>query len=355
NISAAKPVHAFGCGHPMLFSLLVSIGIDVFDSAAYSIFAKKGKYMTETGTLDFNVLEELPCSCPICSTLTKKEFTVTDLARHNLYVTFRELRTIREAIRKEALWDLVETRITSHPMLYDAYLAAQKHNKYLSKQEPVSKKRAYFYLGNKSKKRPEIYAAKQRLKWIDLGIGTYKWLNLNVPSGMHMTYPFGQSIIPGYYKPKYKIDAKDTIKTILQYQFGTNAKDIITNKTRIEKSEKTKRIRRIWDDKILLGTLRAHDGFFIPTYDGALRIKKTLKNNDYCVVVDDDVREFAKDGKNVFARFVKFADFKIRPGDVVFVTDSKNTLLSCGISTMNKKEMYDFNVGVAVHVKHSIQ
>ncbi|NOR84616.1 tRNA guanosine(15) transglycosylase TgtA [archaeon] len=355
NISVARPVHAFGCGHPMIFSLLVSIGIDVFDSAAYSIFAKKGKYMTESGTLNFNELEEFPCSCPICSTLNKKEFTIPDLARHNLYVTFRELRTIREAIRKGTLWDLVETRVTSHPMLYDAYIAAQKHNKYLSKQEPISKKRAYFYLGPESKNRPEIYAVKQRIKRVNINIGTYKWMGLNVPSGMHMTYPFGQCVIPGFYKPKYKIDSKDTVRSILQFQFGKDAKNIITNTTMIEKSKKTKRIRRIWDNKTLLGTLRAHDGFFIPTITGASRIRSELKNKDYSVVVDDDVSEFAKNGKNVFARFVKFADKNIRPGDVVFVTDSKNELLACGLSAMNKKEMKDFDEGVAVHVKHSTE
>jgi len=38
-LPANKPVHAFGCGHPITFALLVACGCDLFDSAMYSLAA----------------------------------------------------------------------------------------------------------------------------------------------------------------------------------------------------------------------------------------------------------------------------------------------------------------------------
>ena len=39
NLKPHRPVHMFGCGHPMLFPILVAMGADLFDSAAYVLFA----------------------------------------------------------------------------------------------------------------------------------------------------------------------------------------------------------------------------------------------------------------------------------------------------------------------------
>ena len=35
NLAPNRPVHMFGCGHPMLFPMLIAMGADLFDSAAY--------------------------------------------------------------------------------------------------------------------------------------------------------------------------------------------------------------------------------------------------------------------------------------------------------------------------------
>ncbi|MDE0954686.1 MAG: tRNA guanosine(15) transglycosylase TgtA, partial [Candidatus Poseidoniales archaeon] len=42
NLSPNRPVHMFGCGHPMLFPMLIAMGADLFDSAAYVLFARDG-------------------------------------------------------------------------------------------------------------------------------------------------------------------------------------------------------------------------------------------------------------------------------------------------------------------------
>ena len=40
-----RPVHMFGCGHPMLFPMSIALGADLFDSAAYALFARDGRFL----------------------------------------------------------------------------------------------------------------------------------------------------------------------------------------------------------------------------------------------------------------------------------------------------------------------
>ena len=53
NLSPNRPVHMFGCGHPMLFPMLIALGADLFDSAAYVLFARDGRLLTPWGTEKF--------------------------------------------------------------------------------------------------------------------------------------------------------------------------------------------------------------------------------------------------------------------------------------------------------------
>ena len=46
-----RPVHLFGAGHPMLFSLAVLLGCDMFDSASYAKFARDDRFMFLEGTV----------------------------------------------------------------------------------------------------------------------------------------------------------------------------------------------------------------------------------------------------------------------------------------------------------------
>lgn len=96
-----------------MFSLAVALGCDLFDSASYALYAKEGRYMTVRGTYHLDKLQYLPCSCPVCIShdageLMKSEKREELLARHNLYVTFEEMREVKQAIKKGAsgnLWN----------------------------------------------------------------------------------------------------------------------------------------------------------------------------------------------------------------------------------------------------------
>ncbi|MBT4982137.1 MAG: tRNA guanosine(15) transglycosylase TgtA, partial [Euryarchaeota archaeon] len=57
NLPPNKPVHMFGCGHPMLFPMLVAMGADLFDSAAYVLFARDGRLLMPWGTEKISNIE----------------------------------------------------------------------------------------------------------------------------------------------------------------------------------------------------------------------------------------------------------------------------------------------------------
>ncbi len=358
SLDPSKPVHAFGAGHPMVFSLLAAMGVDLFDSAAYAIFARQGRYLTVSGTKSISELHELPCSCPVCSENAAKEIVsnVSLLAKHNLYATFEEIKTIREAIYEGNLWELVEQRVRSHPALLEAYWHMKKYREYLEAGEPVSS-HAFFYLGKESMERPIVFRAKNRIMQMRYSDKSpvFKWLGINVPLGLKSIHPFGQSVIPGQ-KKSGTVKPIEAVRQIISYQYGiplSKAKKIILKRYAIELSRNTGRPQRVFCGNTLLGTFRDTDGYFIPTFDGAKELVPYLKGA-YNVHVNKDVEQFIREGKSLFSKFVDSADEKIRPGDEVFAIGSRNALLATGTALLNSREMMSFKYGVAVDIRHSV-
>ena len=165
NIIPNKPIHMFGLGLPQFFSLAIACGCDLMDSAAYILFAKENRYFTlSTGTKTLDELEEFPCHCPICSKYTPKEMKNLDkisrtelLAKHNLYLSFSELRTVRQAIREGNLWELVEQRIRSHPFLVEAAKSMKNYLKFFEIHEKVYKNHGRLFVSSQSINRPIIH------------------------------------------------------------------------------------------------------------------------------------------------------------------------------------------------------
>ena len=138
-----RPVHMFGCGHPMLFPMSVALGADLFDSAAYALFARDGRLLTPWGTQKIQTLTEWPERMPCVAghtpaeirSLGKKEMTA-HLARYNLEVTLAELDRCKQAIRDGTIWRLAERRSHQHPALREAFLwlSTSPHNAKLDMQ-----------------------------------------------------------------------------------------------------------------------------------------------------------------------------------------------------------------------------
>ena len=170
HLPLGRPTHLFGAGHPMILSLVVVMGCDLFDSAAYVLYARDGRYMTQNKTLHLDALTFLPCECPVCVEHSVEEIkeappeeSVKLLARHNLYVTFGELRRIRQAIIEGRLWEYVEMRCRAHPRLLDGLRELAKYREFIEHFDPVSKPSAFCYLGPESADRPEVIRYERKL------------------------------------------------------------------------------------------------------------------------------------------------------------------------------------------------
>lgn len=165
NLIPNKPIHMFGLGLPQFFSLAVACGCDLMDSAAYILFARENRYFTlSTGTKTLDELEEFPCHCPICCDYLPKEMKKLEkqerielLAKHNLYLSFSELRTVRQAIREGNLWELVEQRIRSHPFLVKAAKVVKKYIDFFESHEKIYKNHGRLFVSSQSINRPSIH------------------------------------------------------------------------------------------------------------------------------------------------------------------------------------------------------
>jgi 7-cyano-7-deazaguanine tRNA-ribosyltransferase len=170
NLPVDRPLHLFGAGHPFMFSLAVALGCDLFDSAAYALYAREGRYMTECGTHRLGELEYFPCQCPKCAGITPKQVLELSegeievfLAEHNLYVCAAEIRRIRQAIRDGRLWEHLEMRAHAHPALLTAVKRLAKYKNYIEEHSPITKASGLFYYDSTGLARPEIIHYRERL------------------------------------------------------------------------------------------------------------------------------------------------------------------------------------------------
>ena len=171
ELSDTVPRHLMGAGHPMIFALCVAMGCDLFDSAAYILYAEDDRLLSTRGTFKLENLQEMPCSCEVCTKYTPDDLRAMPkdqrrdlIAQHNLHVSFAELRLIRQAIHDGNLMELVEERCRAHPALLEAQRQLGNYTRDLEKYEPRSKKSAFFYTGPESLCRPEVLRHMQKLR-----------------------------------------------------------------------------------------------------------------------------------------------------------------------------------------------
>ena len=163
ELPPSRPRHLMGAGHPMLFALAVSMGCDLFDSAAYILYAEDDRLLSTEGTYKLENLQEMPCSCSVCTDYTPSELMGMDreerrnlIAEHNLHVSFAEIRKVRQAIHDGSLMELVEERCRVHPRLLEGYRRMSEYMDLIEKFEPRSKRSAFFYTGPESLGRVEV-------------------------------------------------------------------------------------------------------------------------------------------------------------------------------------------------------
>jgi len=160
------PLHLFGAGHPMIIPYAVALGVDMFDSASYILYARDNRIMTATRTYKLEELEYMPCESPICVKYTPqellempKEERVRLIATHNLYVLASTLNQVKQAIREGRLWELLEERSKAHPSLYRAFHKIVRHSDYMVAYTPRvkgGKAKGIFIYGVESLYHPRV-------------------------------------------------------------------------------------------------------------------------------------------------------------------------------------------------------
>lgn len=170
NLPPQRPLHLFGAGHPFMFSLAVALGCDLFDSAAYSIYAREDRYMTEYGTVKLSELSYFPCSCPVCLrndpknvAEMPKEERKTILAEHNLHASFAELKRIKQVIIEGRLWEHLGMRAHNHPALLTALKRLKKYEGYMERRSSIKKRSGLFFFSSIGLSRPEVVRYRKRL------------------------------------------------------------------------------------------------------------------------------------------------------------------------------------------------
>jgi 7-cyano-7-deazaguanine tRNA-ribosyltransferase len=163
--------HLFGAGHPLTIPITIALGCDTFDSASYVLFARQGRYMTETGITELRKMAYLPCSCHFCNSTSPHELlsmpreeAIRRVAFHNLLLLRKEVLGTKQAIYEGRLWDLVEQRAAAHPSLYKALTSFLRLAKFLGEGTALFKEKGIMLRGTHDNQRPEFALARQHLK-----------------------------------------------------------------------------------------------------------------------------------------------------------------------------------------------
>ncbi|MBO3802299.1 MAG: pseudouridine synthase [Candidatus Brockarchaeota archaeon] len=139
---------------------------------------------------------------------------------------------------------------------------------------------------------------------------------------------------------------------IADFQFGPKAGEaLFPERTRVEYSAKTGRIRRARYGSRVLATVVPSTGLLALTVTSARRFARAFPPPRQRVVVGKEAGKFVSKGRSVFARHVVRVDPELRPGDEAIVTDESDEVLAAGRALLSPEEMLSFGRGVAVKVR----
>ncbi|WEU40679.1 MAG: hypothetical protein OdinLCB4_001760 [Candidatus Odinarchaeum yellowstonii] len=143
---------------------------------------------------------------------------------------------------------------------------------------------------------------------------------------------------------------------LFNYQYRTDkGEEYFSIPLSIRRSKRTGRIRYIYSDDCLIATIKPTDGHLILSAKGAERFLKIVPKPSSRVVVDSAVESVIREGRNVYAKHVKYCDREIRPLDEILVVNERDELLAIGRARLNGDEMTAFKYGVAVDVRKGLR
>ncbi len=147
-----------------------------------------------------------------------------------------------------------------------------------------------------------------------------------------------------------------SLRVIADYQFGPPAgRLLIPDNVLVSVSPNTLRIRSLLLEGKIIATLRAQDGLYSLSIEGARLLHRGMPEPRLRVYVDTSVAEYIARGRNAFAKHVVRADPGIRPGDEVLVVDEQDRLLAVGKARFSGVEIPYFKSGEVVRVRKGVE
>ena len=145
----------------------------------------------------------------------------------------------------------------------------------------------------------------------------------------------------------------EALETVADYQFGAGAgAALFDGSTSVRRTSSGRPQQVLVDGErvVSYGT----DGRVTLGIAGGRRLQAALEPPAYRVVVGDDSEPFVRDGRNVFAKFVREVDPAVRPRDEVLVEHYGGGLLAVGRAELSAAAMRDFDTGMAVSVREGV-
>lgn len=145
-------------------ALMFYMGVDVIDDTNAVIKGCQGVYLMEDGEVGLNELDELPCNCRVCTSLSidalkqkNNKERASLLAKHNTLVLDKEVKKARACIRAGNLREYVEMRVRSSPFLTAMLrILDREEEAYFERRTPVARNRCMMANTMESLKRTEV-------------------------------------------------------------------------------------------------------------------------------------------------------------------------------------------------------
>jgi len=145
------------------------------------------------------------------------------------------------------------------------------------------------------------------------------------------------------------------VRMMADYQFGKGVGAVLFDNNVTFLLSKTKRIRQVHSGGERIATVRARDGFFTLSMEGAKRLHSFLKAPAMRVIVTEEAAPFVSKGKTAFCKHVSSIDLSLRAMEEVLVTDQNDRLLATGQLVLSPKEIFSSETGPAVFVRSGIE
>jgi len=140
------------------------MGVDVIDDTNAVIKGSQGIYLMEDGEVRLSELDELPCNCRVCASLSTDALKQKNnkeraslLAKHNTLVLDKEVKKARACIRAGNLREYVEMRVRSSPFLTAVLrILDSEEEAYFERRTPVARNCSMMANTMESLKRTEV-------------------------------------------------------------------------------------------------------------------------------------------------------------------------------------------------------